>query len=69
MVRTMVRREYYGQLRSFFSEVSNFEGSRSKKKKKNGPILERTYFGAGRLQKKRKDIHSVVVPWKKRYDV
>jgi hypothetical protein len=31
MVRTMVRREYYGQLRSFFSEVSNFEGSRSKK--------------------------------------
>ena len=45
MVRTMVRREYYGQLRSFFSEVSNFEGSRSKKKKKKkdqywkGPIL------------------------------
>jgi hypothetical protein len=44
MVRTMVRREYYGQLRSFFSEVSNFKGSRSKKKKKKdqywkGPIL------------------------------
>ena len=42
----MVRREYYGQLRSFFSEVSNYEGSRSKKKKKKGPILERTYFGS-----------------------
>jgi hypothetical protein len=45
MVRTMVRREYYGQLRSFFSEVSNYEGSRSKKKKKKGPG-ERTYFGS-----------------------
>jgi hypothetical protein len=54
MVRTMVRREYYGQLRSFFSEVSNFEGSRSKKKKKKGPILERTYFGSYEV---------LVVPW------
>ena len=37
---------YYGRLRRFFSEVSNFEGSRPKKKKKKGSILERINFGS-----------------------